>query len=103
MAVIVASFSSGHSWQTHKYVYSDEQIDKPEIKEEYIQAEQSRWKNINISDLEELASTPVSDQAFYRWLFYNVDKSKQRLYKEAWVKLKSELNSSCDELAQNKN
>ena len=103
IAVIVASFSSGHSWQTHKCMQSEGQLYKPEVKEEYIQAEQSRWKSINLNDVEELAGTPISDQAFYRWLFYNVEKGKQKLYKEAWIRLKAEFESSCDELEQSKN
>ena len=103
IAVIVASFSSGHSWQTHKCMQNEGQLDKPEVKEEYLQAEQSRWKSVNLNDIEELAGTPISDQAFYRWLFYNVDKENQKLYKEAWIRLKSEFDSSCDELEQSKN
>ena len=103
IAVIVASFSSGHSWQTHKCMQSEGQLDKPEVKEEYELAEQSRWKSVNLNDVEELASAPISDQAFYRWLFYNVDKGKQKLYKDAWVRLKAEFESSCDELEQSKN
>ncbi|MEM0154854.1 MAG: hypothetical protein QW814_03425 [Methanothrix sp.] len=103
IAVIIASFSSGHSWQTHKCIESEASLDKPEVKDEYLQAEQSRWKSVNLNDVEELAVSPISDQEFYRWLFYNVDKKKQKLYKEAWVKLKTEFDSSCDELEQSKN
>jgi len=103
IAVIIASFSSGHSWQTHKCLQNEEQFNKAEIKQEYLEAEESRWKSVTLNDIEELAETSVSDSTFYRWLFYNVDKSRQQVYKNAWSMLKAEFDSSCDEIEQSKN
>jgi hypothetical protein len=103
VAVIIASFSSGHSWQTHKCLQSEGQFDKTEVKQEYLEAENSRWKSVTLNDVEELASTAISDSAFYKWLFYNVGKDKQQEYKNAWNMLKTEFDSTCDELEQSKN
>lgn len=103
MAVIIASFSSNHSWQTHKCMQTEELMDKPEVKNEFIQAEESRWKNISLGDIEELASSSIPEHIFYRWLLYNVDNDKRELYKSAWNELESEFDSSYDEIEQNKN
>ncbi|MCL4371863.1 hypothetical protein M1373_00915 [Candidatus Marsarchaeota archaeon] len=104
LAVIIASFSSSHSWQTHKCLESrNGRFDTAEIKNEYLEAENSRWKNVSIYDLEELASIPVPTSIFYRWLFLNVDKSKQQLYKNAWKELQKVFEGACDELEQSSN
>ncbi len=103
MAVIIAAFSSNHSWKTYKCLQNNEQMDTAEVKDEYVQAESSRWKSISLVDVEELSNTQISDSNFYSWLFYNVEKDKQKVFREAWRILKKEFENSCDEIAQDKN
>ncbi|MCL4404820.1 MAG: hypothetical protein M1544_00420 [Candidatus Marsarchaeota archaeon] len=103
MAVIVASFSSNHSWQTHKCLQKGGQMNIPEVKEEYLQAERNRWRNVSLTDMEEIASMQIQDSTFYNWLFYNVLKEKQKVYREAWTTLKGEFETACDEIERSKN
>lgn len=100
MAVLIASFSSGHSWQTHKSIVDREGLNKPEIKAEFADAIASRWKDVSQGDIFELATKKVSDTAFSQWLFFNVDKDKHEEYKLAWQALNKELAENCDEIAE---
>ncbi len=104
MAVLIASFSSSHSWQTHKCIENhDDKLSNAEIKTEYEEAERIRWQNVSLYDIGEIASTQIPDNVFYRWMFSNIEKDKQALYKGAWTELKKAFESSCDEIEQSKN
>ena len=96
IAILVASFSSAHAWQTHKCIEARESLNKPEIKEEHKEAENERWKQISPYDIEEIAKESIPDNVFNEWLFFNVEKEKQHTYKNAWNKLKAELADGLD-------
>jgi hypothetical protein len=100
MAVLIAAFSSGHSWQTHKSIVDREALNKPEIKSEFGDALSSRWKDVSQGDIFELATKKVSDTSFFQWLFFNVDRDKHEDYKLAWQNLSKELAENCDEITE---
>jgi len=91
IAILIASLSSAHAWQTHKSIVGHETLNKPEIKDEHREAEAERWRQVSSYDIEELAKKSISDSIFNEWLFFNVEKEKQQAYKSAWSKLKAEL------------
>jgi hypothetical protein len=96
-AVLIASFSSGHSWQTHKYLISETQrLESPEVKEEFRRAITGKWKDITPFDIKEVAGMKISDTVFSEWLFFNVDKSQFNFCKRAWAELKKEFCTDCD-------
>ncbi len=90
MAILLASFSSCHSWQTHRCVTDGNNgFTAPEIKQEYAQVATSGWKQVSVSDICEIARLQVPDKAFSEWLFFNVDKKEHRDYRAVWSLLKS--------------
>ncbi len=96
-AVLIASFSSGHSWQTHKCLVSDtQQLKSSEVKEEFKLALNGKWKDITPFDIKEVAGMRLSDTIFSEWLFFNVDKSQFNFCKRAWAELKEEFGTDCD-------
>jgi hypothetical protein len=96
-AILIASFSSGHSWQTHKCLVSETQkLKSPEVKEEYREAVTNKWKNITPFDIKEIADMKISDTTFAEWLFFNVDKAQYQSCKRAWTELKKEFGNDCD-------
>jgi hypothetical protein len=99
MAVLVASFSSGHSWQTHKAITERIALNLPEIKDEFAEAAKTRWKEVSHSDLAELANNRIPDSIFAQWLFFNVDKEIQEGYKGAWQALSKEMSEGVDEVS----
>lgn len=102
-AVLIASFSSGHSWQTYKAATSSTPMafNKPEIKKEYVDSVTSKWKTITPFDIDEVSKSQISDNAFSEWLFFNVGKEDHESYKEAWDDLKMDFNDSCDDVEKN--
>jgi len=96
IAILIASFSSAHAWQTHKSIVGRETLNKPEIKDEHREAEAERWRQVSSYDIEELAKENISDNIFNEWLFFNVEKEKQQAYKSAWNKLKAEIADGLD-------
>ncbi len=101
MAVLIAAFSSGHSWQTHKSIVNREALNKPAIKDEFAEATGGRWKDVSQGDIFELATKKVSDSSFHQWLFFNVDRGRHDDYKLAWQALNKELAESCDQIVEN--
>lgn len=96
-AVLIASFSSAHSWQTHKYMLAETQrLKSPEVKEEFKEAVASKWKSITSFDIKEIADMKISDAVFSEWLFFNVDKSYYQYCRRAWMELKEKFNIDCD-------
>lgn len=97
-AVLIASFASGHSWQTYRTLTSQasSSMNRPEIKKEHQEALASKWRTITPFDIVEVSTTNVPDSAFSEWLFFNVDKEQRELYKSAWQELKLEFNEDCD-------
>jgi hypothetical protein len=97
-AVIVAAFTSGHSWQTYKTLTSPTpaSFNSAAVKKEYEDSVATNWKNVTPFDIHEVANTNVSDTSFSHWLFFNVGKDHQEEYKGAWMELKSELEEDCD-------
>lgn len=93
MGVMIAAFSSGHSWKTHQEIgnkYSTN-FNKPEIKEEFLNAELNKWKNINAFDIREVIEKNISHSNVSQWLYYNVDKLKHDDFKNAWTELYKRL------------
>ncbi len=97
-AVIIASFASGHSWQTYRALTSKGPVslNNSEIRKEFAEAVTSKWRLINPFDIVEVSTTNISDSAFSQWLFFNVDKSYHDEYKKAWKELQSDFDEDCD-------
>ncbi len=101
IAIIVASLTSSHSWQTHKCIESQtDGFNSENVKGEYSEAAKERWKHVTSSDINELANLNISDSIFYRWLFFNIDKSDQESYKRAWKQLKDEIENPTEGVTQ---
>ena len=100
-AVLIASFASGHSWQTYKYMTSangNGGVRSPELKKEFIESLNQKWKMITPFDIGEISTLNISDTSFSAWLFTNVDKEYHEDFNEAWRELKAELSEACDEV-----
>jgi hypothetical protein len=97
-AVLIASFSSGHSWQTYRTLTSpiSASFNKPEIKKEYSEAFSSKWRLITPFDIVEVSTANISESTFSEWLFFNVDRENHQSYKSAWKELKTDFNEDCD-------
>lgn len=96
-AIIIASFSSAHSWKTYKAVTGGMVLlNKPDIKEEYLAAKASKWKSVRNIDIQEVASMDLKDGHFSSWLFSNVDKSEHLTYRQAWGGLRQDFLNGCD-------
>lgn len=101
-AVLIASFASGHSWQTYKILTNGGgMLNQPDIKKEYFDARTSKWKLITPFDIVEVSKTNPSDAAFSQWLFFNVDKNEHENYVQAWAELKAEFEEACDDIERN--
>lgn len=86
IAVIVAAFSSNHSWKT--YAEMTENISPnfncPEVKGEYFEASAQKWKGITAQDISEVAKRGIQGLKFERWLYYTVENPDRESYKRAW-------------------
>lgn len=101
MAIIVASLTSSHSWQTHKCIESNvDGFNSESVKGEYLEAAKERWKHVTPSDINELANLNISDSIFYRWLFFNIERGEQENYKRAWRQLKDEIENPAEGVVQ---
>lgn len=98
MATLIASFSSTHSWKTNKELDNGfTNIHSNDIEQEYTEAKQGKWKNINITDIKEIAGKNISDNVFYRWLNSYVNYEEKEACKKAWSSLKNEIfKENCD-------
>jgi len=97
-AILIASFSSAHSWRTNTYITNSTEINKlrsPEVKSEYTDAKRHRWKTVTSKDIQEVSQMNINASQFATWLS-NTDKSDGEIYKLAWNKLQSEFDKECD-------
>ena len=98
-AVLVASFASGLSWQTHNALKDKiSALNSNEVKEEYRQASASKWKSISAADISEVLNKGISDGAFSTWMYFNVEQENHVPYREVWMELNREFLDSCDNL-----
>lgn len=98
-AILIASFASGHSWQTFKLITNGGgMLNQPEVKKEYQEARATKWKLINPFDIVEVSTTNISDSAFSQWLFFNVEKENHENYAQAWAELKVDFGEACDDI-----
>ncbi len=98
-AVLIACFASGHSWQTFKTLTTSNNgfsYRSPELKQEYQDAVNSKWKTITPFDIVEVSTNHISDSSFSQWLFFNVEKEHQIDYKKAWQQLQTDFDEDCD-------
>ena len=97
-AVLIASFSSCHSWRTHKCI-TEGMLMAPsaEIKEEFDMAHSERWRNVGAADIREVATAGITDSMFSRWMFCNVEKERHAQYRDAWNGLKQGLANYTEE------
>ena len=99
MAIIIASFSSAHSWKTSKSIVADRMIDIKDIsiKQEYENAKTIKWKKISSSDIKEIANQGIRDSMFSRWMLSYVNKEEHENYKQAWSMIKNNItDTNCD-------
>ena len=97
-AIIIASFASGHSWQTYKTISSNKPFIKlsEEENNEYYEAKNNGWKTITPFDIIEVANINLNDNIFKQWLYSSVDKQEHEIYLKAWDDLIKEFNDACD-------
>ena len=98
-AILIASFSSAHSWQTSKMLTGGDILkitSSSEIKTEFAQAESLNWRRITNSNIQDVSRMCINDNTFYAWLAVNVQNGKRNIYKTAWSLLKKEFNEECD-------
>lgn len=97
-AILIASFSSSHSWQTYKTIIegNPNALNSPEIRNECTMAKSEKWKHIRNMDIQEVSCTNIRDSLFYVWLSANSDKLNRETYRRAWLKLKQEFDEECD-------
>jgi hypothetical protein len=96
-AIIIASFSSAHSWKTYKAVTGGQVLlNTPDIKGEYVDAKNFKWKSVRNIDIQEVSSMDLREGHFSSWLFSNVEKPEHQLYKSAWGSLKQDFLNGCD-------
>jgi hypothetical protein len=85
IAILIATFSSGNSWKTHKEISTvTPNFDSSDLKEEFSSAKTQRWRNITAFDISEVAQKGIQGCKFERWLYYNVEVDSRDTYKKAW-------------------
>lgn len=93
-AIIISSFSSGHSWRTYNCVMNNgPKINSMEVKEEYLESEKENWKRISEMDVREFVNMCIPNSIFAQWLFFNTEKEKHDIYKKAWEEIHKEFNN----------
>jgi hypothetical protein len=103
MAILIASFASCHSWKTHRRIKdraNGEEVNvfsTPDVREEHAEVLKNGWKQISVSDVGELARMQIPDNTFSEWLYFNVDKTEHKRYRQAWCALKGRLADYLDE------
>jgi hypothetical protein len=97
-AVLVAAFSSGHSWQTYKALTasSSANLRTTETRKEYEDAAVAKWRRISPFDINEVANANIQSNIFSEWLFFNVPKDAQNEVSSAWKTLQKEFSKDCD-------
>lgn len=97
-AVIIASFASGHSWQTNKCMTTSDlaRMNSAEIKSESHEAATSKWKMISNLDISEVAKLNIPDSAFSTWAYFHVERSNYDEYKKTWTEFKNEFKDNCE-------
>jgi len=98
-AIIIASLSSAHSWQTNKIITDGNVtalLTSSQVRNEHAEARNSKWKLVNNMNIQEVARMNINGM-FHMWLnAINVDKQTKDIYKNAWSKLQSEFAAECD-------
>jgi hypothetical protein len=98
-ATLIASFSPGHSWQTHRSLV-DKDMERlrasQEVKNEYTAAKTSRWKMVGAKDIQEVSQMNIPDSIFSVWLAFNTEKDRRETYRTAWNNLNREFAEECD-------
>ncbi|MCL4389189.1 MAG: hypothetical protein M1528_03085 [Candidatus Marsarchaeota archaeon] len=98
-AVLIASFASGPSWQTHNALKDNiSALNSAGVKEEYRQAAASKWKSISAADISEVLNKGISDGAFSTWMYFNVEQENHTAYRDAWTALNKAFLDSCDNI-----
>ncbi|MDE1856826.1 MAG: hypothetical protein KGH98_01940 [Candidatus Micrarchaeota archaeon] len=99
IAILIASFSSSHSWQTSKIITDPiSDMKNPDVRQEYVTAASGGWKSISAHDINEVYNRNIPEPAFKRWLFSHVDKQLHDGYTSAWSSFKSMLEGDCDDV-----
>lgn len=97
-AIIVCSFSSGHSWQTHKAMTTDpSKLNTTDIRREFEEAITGKWKKVTSADINEVVNSNISDNAVALWGYFNIPHPETRDYiKKVWRQLNTEFMGNCD-------
>ncbi len=87
MSVLIASFSSGFSWKTHKALSDNQyEFNSEDIRAEFNQSRSTKWKSITAADVYEVSQKSIPKSKFASWLYYTVDMREHDKYKAAWDK-----------------
>jgi hypothetical protein len=98
-ATLIASFSPGHSWQTHRSLLerdTERLRASQEVKNEYAAAKTLRWKMVSSKDIQEVSQMSIPDSLFSVWLAFNTEREKRDTYRSAWSNLQKEFDDECD-------
>ena len=90
IGVLIASFSSGLSWKTHKALSDNQyEFNSDDIRDEFYKSENTKWKNVTSAEIYEVSQKNIPKLKFASWLYYTVDMQEHNSYKIAWEKFNS--------------
>jgi hypothetical protein len=102
-AILIACFSSAHSWRTSNALNGNfSEINSPSLKDEYLNAKKSGWKQVRNTDIQEVSRANIKSGAFNMWLVKVPDRSEHEIYRDAWRELNALFNEACDNVAVQK-
>ncbi|MCL4390612.1 hypothetical protein M1578_00210 [Candidatus Marsarchaeota archaeon] len=85
VGVLIAAFSSGLSWKTHKALSDNQyEFNSEGIREEFSAAKTAKWKNITATDVYEVSQKSIPKSKFASWMYYTVNMQEHDTYKAAW-------------------
>ena len=90
-AMLVAAISSGQSWQSSKFLHTNDGFDKQAIMNEVINAFREGWRHIREADIEEVINSKIDSRALSTWLYYIFDKDKRIEFKGMFDDLHQEF------------
>ncbi len=99
-AVLFASFSPSHSWETARAINesSISLMNTLKVRNEYNEAKQSKWKNIRNTDVQYVSERSRNiNGMFPMWLYsIGVDRQTREQYRVVWTKLMQAFSEECD-------
>ena len=90
IGVLIAAFSSGLSWKTHKALSDNQyEFNSDDIRNEFSTAKTAKWKNVTATDIYEVSQKSIPKSKFASWMYYTVNTQEHNTYKTAWERFNS--------------